>query len=156
MSLEDVTYALDRTNTLSGDTECAYCRKTGGDNIAERGKHGKKHDKVLLYCRTSGKRFALTLNRPLSGARLSAGQIYQIIHHAAEGVRARAAFRLSGISKAAANQIIAEVGGHCQKVFTGLMSPLQLIEVQLDELWSFVKKTAADEKEPEQGYGAIL
>ncbi|MDR1112026.1 MAG: hypothetical protein LBP92_15360 [Deltaproteobacteria bacterium] len=118
---------------------CVDYRKTGGDNIANRGKYGKNHDKVLLYCRTCGKRFASTRNSPLFGAHLSADQVYQVIHHAAEGSSVRATSRLLGISKTTVNQVIVKVGEHLQKILGDLMSSLQLTEVQLDELWAFVK-----------------
>jgi IS1 family transposase len=127
--------------------------KIGGDNIAYRGKYGKNNGKNLLYCRTCGKRFAATRNSPLFGAHLSPDQVFQIVRHAAEGVSVRASARLLGISKAAVNLVILKAGDHCQKVFRALMSSFQLTEVQLDELRTFVKKTAADEKELEQGFG---
>jgi hypothetical protein len=120
--------------------DCVDYGKAGGNNIATRGKYGKNHDKVLLYCRTCGKRFASTQNTPLFGAHLSADQVYQVIHHAAEGVSVRATSRLLGINKATVNKVIVKVGEHCQEILRGLMTSLHMTEVQLDELWSFVKK----------------
>jgi transposase-like protein len=91
--------------------------KTGGDNIAYRGKYGKNNDKDLLYCRTCGKRFASTRNSPLLGAHLSQDQVFQIVRHAAESVSIRASACLLDISKATVNLVILKAGGHCQKVF---------------------------------------
>ncbi|MDR1083692.1 MAG: hypothetical protein LBP22_02260 [Deltaproteobacteria bacterium] len=120
--------------------DCVDFGKTEGSNIAFRGKYGKNHDKDLLYCRTCGKRFASTRKSPLFGTHLSTEQVHMVIHLAAEGLGVRATARSVGISNAAVSQVIIKVGEHCRKVFSGLMSSLQLTEVQLDELWTFVKK----------------
>jgi hypothetical protein len=77
----------------------------------------------------------------LFGAHLSTGQARQIIHHAAEGVGVWATARLLGLTKNTVNLAIVKVGEHRQKVFGALMRDLQMNEVQLDELWTFVKKT---------------
>jgi transposase-like protein len=116
-----------------------YAKKNLG-NISIRGKYGKNKDKPLLYCRSCGKRFAETQSSPIFGAHLSIEQIHQIIHHAAEGVGVRATARLLGLSKTTVNQVILKVGAHCVEIMTELMRSLQLTEVQLDELWTFVKK----------------
>jgi transposase-like protein/IS1 family transposase len=129
--------------------------KPSAANIAYRGKYRKNLDKALLCCRTCGKRFASTQNTPLSGSNLSIQQVHQIIHHAAEGVSVRATARLLGLDKATVNLIIVKVGEHCQRIYRELMSSLKLTEVQLDESWTFVKKTSANQGELDQGLGEL-
>jgi transposase-like protein len=119
---------------------CSDYDKKGSGNISYRGKYGKNHDKDLLYCRTCGKRFAVTQQTPLFGAHISVEKIHQIIHHAAEGTSVRATARLLEVNKATVNQVIVKVGEYCQKIYHELMTSLHLTEVQLDELWTFVKK----------------
>ncbi|MEI6208373.1 MAG: hypothetical protein WCP20_16460 [Desulfuromonadales bacterium] len=109
-------------------------------NIAIRGKYGKDNNRDLLYCRTCGKRFASTHASALFGLHLSDESIRQIIHHAAEGVGVRATARLLDMDKDTVNRVILRAGEHCGKVLSGLLTSLKLTEVQLDELWSFVKK----------------
>jgi transposase-like protein len=109
-------------------------------NIAVRGKYGRKGDKILLYCRTCGKRFAPTLGTPIYGAHLPLEIIHDVIHHAAEGCSVRATARLLKLSNSTVNDIILKVGEHIEKVHSELMVSLQMTEVQLDELWTFVKK----------------
>ncbi|MDR1616440.1 MAG: helix-turn-helix domain-containing protein, partial [Syntrophomonadaceae bacterium] len=58
------------------------------------------------------------------------------------GVSVRATARLLGISKSTVNMVILKVGEHCRKIFQTLMKNLQMTEVQLDELWTFVKKNS--------------
>ena len=109
-------------------------------NIAVRGKYGKNNSRDLLYCRTCGKRFASTRASALFGLHIPAETIRQIIHHAAEGVGVRATARLLEIDKDTVNRVILRAGEHCAHVLSGLLASLNLTEVQLDELWTFVKK----------------
>ena len=109
-------------------------------NIAVRGKYGKDKSRDLLYCRTCGKRFASTQASALFGLHLPPEKIRQIIHHAAEGVGVRATARLLELDKDTVNRVILRAGEHCANVLSGLLTSLELTEVQLDELWTFVKK----------------
>lgn len=109
-------------------------------NIAVRGKYGKDKSRNLLYCRTCGKRFASTQASALFGLHLRPETIRQIIHHAAEGVGVRATARLLELDKDTVNRVILRAGEHCANVLSDLLTSLELTEVQLDELWTFVKK----------------
>lgn len=109
-------------------------------NIAVRCKYGKDKGRDLLYCRTCGKRFAATQASALFGLHLPAEAIRQIIHHAAEGVGVRATARLLNLDKDTVNRVILRAGKHCARILSELLTSLKLTEVQLDELWTFVKK----------------
>ena len=109
-------------------------------NIAIRGKYGKDKSRDLLYCRNCGKRFAASQASALFGLHLAADTIRQIIHHAAEGVGVRATARLMELDKDTVNRVILRAGEHCAHVLSGLLASLEMTEVQLDELWTFVKK----------------
>jgi transposase-like protein len=112
----------------------------GQGNIAVRGKYGKDSSRELLYCRTCGQRFAATHASALFGLHISDVTIRQIIHHAAEGVGVRATARLLELDKDTVNRVILRAGEHCANVLSGLLTSLKLTELQLDELWTFVKK----------------
>ena len=100
-----------------------------------------KYDPFIdSYCRTCGKRFAATQASALFGLHLPAKTVQQIIHLAAEGVGVRATARLLGLDKDTVNRVILRVGEHCAHVLSGLLTSLKLTEVQLDELWTFIKK----------------
>lgn len=120
--------------------QCKEYGQRSQGNISVRGKYGKDNNRVLLYCRTCGKRFAATQSSALFGLHLSAEVIRQIIHHAAEGVGVRATARLLEMDKDTVNRVILRAGEHCAHVLSGLLRSLELTEVQLDELWTFVKK----------------
>ena len=120
--------------------QCKNFGLRGQGNIAVRGKYGKDKSRDLLYCRTCGMRFASTQASALFGLHLPAATIQQIIHHAAEGVGVRATARLLGLDKDTVNRVILRAGEHCANVLSALLTSLKLTEVQLDELWTFVKK----------------
>lgn len=120
--------------------QCKDYGRRGQGNISVRGKYGKDKSRDLLYCRTCGKRFAATHGSALFGVHLPAETIRTIIHHAAEGVGVRATARLLELDKDTVNRVILRAGQHCAHVLSDLLTSLQLTEVQLDELWTFVKK----------------
>ena len=120
--------------------QCKDYGLRGHGNIGVRAKYGKDKNRVLLYCRTCGKRFAASRASALFGLHLPAETIRLIIHHAAEGVGVRATARLLGMDKDTVNRVILRAGEHCTRVLSGLLTSLQLTEAQLDELWTFVKK----------------
>jgi len=120
--------------------QCKDYGLRGQGNIAVRGKYGKDKTRDLLYCRTCGKRFAATRASALFGLHLSPETVRQIIHHAAEGVGVRATARLLEMDKDTVNRVILRAGEHCANVLSGLLTSLGLTEVQLDELWTFIKK----------------
>ncbi len=130
----------DVKNAFCPNADCKDYGLQNHGNIAIRGKYGKNKDKDLLYCRTCGKRFASTRATAFFGLHLSDDKIVQIIHHAAEGVGVRATSRLLDINKNTVNRVILRAGEHCELVLSNLLRSLKLKEVQLDELWAFVKK----------------
>ena len=111
----------------------------GLGNLGTRGTYGKGN-RVMLYCRTCGHRFAITHGTAMFGMNTSPEIIGQVVHHAAEGCGVRSTARLLGMDKNTVNRIILNSGKHCVAVMDELLQSLGLREVQLDELWAFVKK----------------
>ena len=109
-------------------------------NISVRGKYGKNKARELLFCRSCGKRFAETRATAFFGQHISDDTIRKIVHHASEGVSVRATARLLLCDKDTVNRVILKAGEHCALVLSNLLKSLKLTEVQLDELWAFVKK----------------
>lgn len=130
---------VDISQKFCPNESCKDFGRRGLNNISIRGKYGKDN-RPLLYCRTCGKRFADTHGTAFFGLHLDTNQVQQIVHHAAEGVGVRATARLLGIDKDTVNRAILRAGEHCKGVLSDLLKSLHLTEVQLDELWAFVKK----------------
>jgi transposase-like protein len=130
----------DLANYFCPNPECTEYGVRRQGNIGLRGLYGKDHNRELLYCRTCGKRFAASHASALFGLHLPSETIRAIIHHAAEGVSVRATARLLAVDKDTVNRVILRVGEQCAIVLSSLLESLDLTEVQLDELWTFVKK----------------
>ena len=135
--MEPLTINLDEYSCPNPD--CSDHGQKHKGNISIRGTYGKDK-RTLLYCRTCGKRFAATFGTAFYGAHISSEAIQAIIHHSAEGVGVRATARLLGIDRETVNDVILRVGTFCAQVLDGLLRSLSLTEVQLDELWGFIKK----------------
>ena len=132
---------MDLSQHFCPNDKCKDYRLRGQGNIAARGKYGKDKARDLLYCRTCGKRFAATQATAFFGMHVPVETVQSIIHHAAEGVSVRATARLLGLDKNLVNRVILRAGEHCAAVLSGLLRSLHLTEVQMDELWAFVKKS---------------
>jgi transposase-like protein len=111
-------------------------------NIGKRAVYGKDN-RLLLYCRTCKKRFSETRCTAFFGTKYPRKTIQNIIRTVAEGNGVRATARILGLSKDGVNHIILVAGEHCEKVLSNLLTSLTLTEVQLDELWTFMKKNKA-------------
>jgi transposase-like protein len=118
---------------------CSQYGLIDAGNISVRCKYGK-NDRTMLYCRTCGQRFSATRETAFFGSHLSSEIIKQIIRHAAEGVGVRATARLLKMDKDTVDNVVLRVGRHCAEALSRLLRSLDLTEVQLDELWAFVKK----------------
>ncbi len=130
---------LDVAQYACTNKDCQdYSIKNKG-NLALQFQYGPKK-RWMLRCSTCKSRFSETKGTPLENAKLSATIIGQILRTTAEGNGVRATGRLVGVSKNATNRIILKVGSHCSKVLQDLLHDLELTEVQLDELWSFIEK----------------
>ena len=146
----------DLSSKFCPNESCKDFGLRGQGNISVRGKYGKDKTKTLLYCRTCGQRFADTRSTAFFGLHISEEQVRMIIHNAAEGVGVRATARLLGMDKDKVNRVILRAGEHCARVLSNLLRSLHLTEVQLDELWAFVKKRnllVPKRKWGENGYG---
>ncbi len=128
------------TNVFCPNKDCKDYGLRNQNNIGTRGMYGKDKTRTLLYCRTCGHRFAETKCTAFFGLHLPGETIQQIIHHAAEGVSVRGTARLLNLDKDTVNRVILRAGEHCALVLSNLLHSLQMTEVQLDELWTFVKK----------------
>ncbi len=114
-------------------------------NIRKRALYGKDN-RLLLYCKTCKKRFSETRCTAFFGSKYPRKTIQDILRVVSEGNGVRATARILGLSKDGVNHIILIAGQHCEKVLSNLLTSLTLTEVQLDELWAFIKKNRARPK----------
>ncbi|MBW2149596.1 MAG: IS1 family transposase [Deltaproteobacteria bacterium] len=132
----------DLSQFFCPNEDCRHYGLRNQGNIRKRAIYGKDARRLLI-CSTCKKRFAETRCTVFFGTKYSRETIRQILLHVAEGVGVRATARLLGLSKDGVNRIILVAGEHCARVLQNLLTDLNLTELQLDELWVFIKKNKA-------------
>lgn len=130
---------LDLDQYFCTNPECKDYGRRGLGNISVNCQYGK-HNRYLLRCKTCKKRFSETKCTAFFGSKYPPETIEAIIKAVAEGNGVRATSRMLDLDKDAVNRVILKAGEHCERMLADLLHSLQLTEIQLDELWSFVQK----------------
>jgi IS1 family transposase/transposase-like protein len=111
-------------------------------NIVGCGTYTTKGDeqRQLYKCQWCGKRFSETQGTVFFGLKTPSQTVYRALACLAEGTGIRATARIFEVDKDTIQCWLRRAGEHCEQVSTYLMRNLQVEQVQLDELWSFVFK----------------
>ena len=143
--------------------EAQYCRnppcnlfgQKGQGNIRFVRKYGKYGDRTEYRCHSCGKSFASTRDTPMFGLHSDLRTVRAVVVHASEGDGVRTTARMVGIHPNTVNRIIDKVGEHLEWFLAECLKGVDLTEVQMDELWTFVQKKKAgdDPEELEAGHG---
>lgn len=120
--------------------ECPDYGKKNLGNIVCYDQYGKNKVK-LLRCRTCRHRFSERHHTVFFGLHTDERTVEKIFRSLAECNGIRATARIIGVDKMTVQRIFNRAGIHCEKVLNQLMKDLHIEECQLDELWSFIKKT---------------
>jgi transposase-like protein len=72
--------------------------------------------------------------------RISTGQFIDVVKHLGEGVGVRKTSRLTGVARDTVGRVLRATGGQAKAIHDALVRGLDVPEVQMDEMWSFVKK----------------
>ena len=113
----------------------------GKDNILFRRKYGKKSSQNLFVCITCKKTFSERKGTPFFGFHLPEEKILTIIRCLVEGNGTRATARICNVHRDTVTKIIRRFGTHSEQVSRLFLKNYSLKECQLDEMWSFIKKT---------------
>jgi transposase-like protein len=122
------------------NTNCVYYKKYNSGNIAVRSVYGVNKDRILYYCKNCKVTFSPTRNTPLCNANITKKTIRDIISLSSQGVGVRGIAEHLEISPRAVNRNIIKIGELCAEQLAKTVVSLDLVEVQLDEFWSFIKK----------------
>lgn len=98
------------------------------------------HARLGLGCRACKARFSERRGTPLFDLRIPRAKIIDVVKHLAEGVGVRKTARLTGVSRDTVGRIVKLVGNHAKAIHDELVQGLDVPEVQMDEMWSFVGK----------------
>jgi len=96
----------------------------------------------LYQCKVCGKRFSETAGTPLFNLKTPTHTVCVALQELAEGLGIRAVARIHGVEPDTVLDWVRKAGQHSRQVSEYLMQDLELSQVQLDELWTFVHKKA--------------
>jgi len=122
----------------------------------ERKKHGKdRNGNQRFRCRDCGTTFAETTPKPLGGMRISMKDAELAINLLLEGMSIRATERITKLHRDTICDLILIVGDNCQRLLDEKLTGIEVKDVQIDEIWSFVgckaKTASARNYGPEMG-----
>lgn len=129
----------DLSKLFCTNEECKDYGTCGKGNLRAGFTYGK-HGRHMITCVTCKARFSETKCTAFFGSRYSCSQIGQILRTTAEGNGVRATARILELDKDAVNRVILKAGEHCTQVMDNLLVNLNLTEIQMDELWTFLEK----------------
>jgi len=124
--------------------DCRDYGKTRKDSIIIKEKYGKE-ERYLLKCRTCGHCFSETRGTAFFGLHAPKEEVLRVLAMLPEKGSIRGLARATNHSQNTISYWIKVAGEHCREVNKYYLHDLQLEQVQVDEIWSYIKKT----KKPE-------
>ena len=142
---------LGRPRTIPTDQVCCpseECSSYGilgphpDHDIVGRGTYTTVHgEKRQLYlCQVCGRSFSETAGTPFYGLKTPTKMVCIALKELAEGLGVRAVARIHGVEPDTVLDWLRKAGQHCEQLSEYMMQELELSQVQLDELWTFVRK----------------
>jgi len=143
---EEKTQYKKHMEEISKDLACPneHCESygiIGKDTILFRRKYGNKPSQNLFVCKTCKKTFSERKGTPFFGFHLPEEKIITIIRCLVEGNGTRATARICNVHRDTVTKIIRRFGTHSEQISRLFLKNYPLKECQLDEMWSFIKKT---------------
>jgi len=109
-------------------------------NIVVKERYGK-NDRALLKCRTCGHCFSETRGTIFFGLSTSDEEVLNVLAQLVEKGSIRGVARATSHDKNTICRWLKRAAGHCKEVNYYFLKHLHLTQVQIDEIWSFCKKT---------------
>ncbi len=124
------------------NTKCKHFGKKGVGNVVSNGTYRTKSTGKarLLLCRTCGKAFSSRSGTAFFDLRTRKKKVLMGLRLLAEGLGLRGTSRVLEIKLDTIRRWLATAALHCEQVSDMLLRDLKLSQVQVDELWTFVKK----------------
>ena len=94
----------------------------------------------MYLCRICGTSFSETAGTPFFGLKTPLKTVCIALNELAEGLGVRAVARIHHVEPDTVLEWLRKAGQHCKQVSEYMMQEMQLSQVQLDELWTFVRK----------------
>jgi len=114
--------------------KCHCCQS---QEVKKFGSFSNRNRTVQRFqCLTCGKTFSES--QPLEGVRIESEKAAQVVAMLCEGVGIRAIGRLTGLNKNTVLNVLETAGQHCEELLNQRLVNLQVNDVQIDEVYSFV------------------
>jgi transposase-like protein len=126
-------------NLFCPNPECEDYGEIGKDNIIHHCSYGKNNTD-LWKCKSCGKTFSENKGTPFFGLKTSKGEILQSIRCLVDGNGISATARIVKKKGDTILDWLRKMARHVEKVNVYLVRDLHLTDVQIDELWTFIKK----------------
>ncbi len=119
---------------------CPDYGKRNSGNIVLKERYGK-NDRAMLKCRTCGHCFSETRGTIFFGLNTPDEEVLKVLAQLVEKGGIRGVARATGYDKNTICRWLKRAAEHCQEVNEYFLHDLQLTQVQIDEIWTFCKKT---------------
>jgi transposase-like protein len=131
--------ARDLSDFWCWHKDCPDYGKKGSRNIVLKEFYGKNNT-ALLKCRTCGHCFSETRGTPFFGLTTPWEEVVRTLAQIPEKGSIRGVARSSGHDKSTICKWVDLAGKHCEEVTDYFLQDLCLDRVQVDEIWSYIKK----------------
>ena len=129
---------VDPEKEFCSNSDCPDCGKRGAGNIVKYGHDNNGRQR--FKCTTCSRIFVETKNTVFYYRKLSEDQIILICKLLVEKNGIRAIERIMEIHRDTVSSIIEDLARHAREVTDFLIHDVGLTKIQVDEMWSFIKK----------------
>lgn len=119
--------------------DCRDYGRIGKGNIIIKEKYGKE-ERYLLKCRTCKHCFSETRGTAFFGLHAPKEEVLMVLAMLPEKGSIRGLARATNHSQDTISKWIKVAGDHCKEVNEYYLNDLRLERVQVDEIWSYIKK----------------
>ncbi len=120
------------------NAECIAFDKLGLRNVVRNGF--QRNGTQKYKCVDCGRNFVRTINTPFFHKHLKKKEIIRICKMLSEKTSFRAIARITGHHLDTVRAIATAIAQHCKKFNEYFITELKLTPIEVDEMWSFVKK----------------
>jgi transposase-like protein len=123
------------------NVDCKDYGKIGNDNVVGNGTYDTNNGVVHKFiCRTCSKSFTSNANTILHDLKTDEKTVFMALKMILEGLSLRSTARVLEVKVDTVRRWLYISAEHSEKVNRVLMKDLDVDKVELDELWTFVKK----------------
>jgi len=130
---------VDTSQLFCPNEKCPDYRVRGKGNTVRNGRSGKQHTQ-LLKCNTCGKSLSENRNTPFFNLHTPKEKVVNTLQTLAERGSLRGTARVTGHKKDTIASGQKRAGEHAEALREYLLHDLDLDRVQVDDLFTFVKK----------------